>query len=55
MKRIALMLAAAATLLSACGGSAARTGRTAAATRAAETAEPVYYTYRIRAVHPHAT
>lgn len=55
MKRIALTLAAAATLLSACGGPTARTARTAAATRAAETAEPLYYTYRIRAVHPHAT
>ena len=55
MKRIALTLAAAATLLSACGGPTARTARTAAATRAAETADPLYYTYRIRAVHPHAT
>ena len=55
MKRFTLLLATVVSLLSACGGAATRTGASAAATRTDAAPEPVYYTYRIRAVHPHST
>ena len=51
MNRTAYLLAAA-LLLASCGGSAARTGRAGDATRTAAAAEPVHYTYRVKAVHP---
>ena len=54
MNRTAYLLAAA-LLLASCGGSAARTGRAGDTTRTAAAAEPVHYTYRVKAVHPHST
>ena len=54
MNRTAYLLAAALQLAS-CGGSAARTGRAGDTTRTAAAAEPVHYTYRVKAVHPHST
>ena len=58
MRKYPILLLAA-LLSAACGGTAARTGRTAAkdtaSTASATTAEPVEYTYRVKAVHPHST
>ena len=54
MKTTTILLCAA-LLLGACGGNAARSRKSAAATRITVPAAPREYTYRVKAVHPHAT
>lgn len=54
MKTTTILLCAA-LLLGACGGNAARNRKSAAATRITVPAAPREYTYRVQAVHPHAT
>ena len=54
MKTTTILLCAA-LLLGACGGNAARNRKSAAATRITVPAAPREYTYRVKAVHPHAT
>ena len=54
MKTTTILLCAA-LLLGACGGNAARSRKSTAATRVTVPAAPREYTYRVKAVHPHAT
>ena len=54
MKTTTILLCAA-LLLGACGGNAARSRKSAAATRITVPAAPREYTYRVKAVYPHAT
>ena len=54
MKTTTILLCAA-LLLGACGENAARSRKSTAATRMTVPAAPREYTYRVKAVHPHAT